>query len=549
MRTGDHGGSRTRPDRRVHGCWVVALTVACVRPVPSARATGHSIPFALGCALALLAVAPAPAYAGEARIEPQIVTVRDEPVETKILVYEARPGERNDVVVVLGDSDRPGEEGASDGQALVRDPAGVTPGSSCTRPDPADPTVALCDYGFATRGESGPLVGESQARIRLGDLNDRARLSGSGVAGPTGADFDGGTGDDELIGGDGYNTFVGGPGDDLIKGGGGGFCLGGGGAEIDEGHAANGSDTFTGQGVVRYSKRTNPVEVNIDGRANDGEPGEGDNVSRSFSVVGGEGDDTLVSHREGSRLAGGGGSDELRGGPGYDVLSATYLQYANYDGYLPTYIGSGQVTTDELYGGAGDDLLVGSDGANTLDGGRGADTLVALGGPDLLKTSDRSPDELRCGDGVDRTRMDGRDFFRSVGSERCERPRRSMPGVAAEIGGLQGPAYQGVVGGPRRASILVACPGDAPRRCRGRVLLAFRGRVLGSGQLRVARNRVKRVAVRMSRAGRRLIIRRQELEAVAVVRSRDRRGRIRETRVGHNFLWKFGDGGGEPEDC
>lgn len=197
---------------------------------------------ALGCVLAVTVGWSAPAHAGEARIDTVNVEQYGEQIEAKLLVYTASPGERNDLLVVLGDSYKPEEQGADDDQALVRDEAGVTPGRSCRRPDPEDPTLVLCDFDLSSPGSV--LHSEGQARISLGDGDDRARLAGLGIDfGPPGADFDGGPGNDHLVGGDdGYNSFIGGPGDDFM--GSAGFD------EINEGDAANGSDTFVGEGLV-----------------------------------------------------------------------------------------------------------------------------------------------------------------------------------------------------------------------------------------------------------------------------------------------------------
>lgn len=477
-------------------------------------------------AAVVVIAAPATAVAGEARIEAVTMSNGLRTFEAKILFYDAAPGERNDVEVQLGGT-----------RALVRDTAGVSLGASCERPDQSDSTLAACDFGELAPEQEGLRRGE--ARITLGDGDDRARVGGSGVgAYAPGGEFDGGAGNDVLIGGSGSNRFEGGPGDDRIDAGGGGLPCGGGGGLIDEGSGPNGSDTFTGLGVVLYTRRTRSVEASIDGERNDGEAGEQDQIGRSLHVVGGEGDDLLVGNDSFNYLAGGGGSDELRGGAGQDVLSAASL---DIDRFEPRAFGGGRArTADRLHGGDGDDVLTGSAGANVLDGGQGADTLHGLDGPDLLVTTDRSADDLRCGKGLDRARMDRLDFFRSASAQRCERPRRSVPGSAAELGGADPLQASGPVGDRRSAQIALGCPGDAPARCRGIVRLTFRGRTLGSARFRLRRNETNEITVRMTRAARRFIARRDKLTAVAVVRSRDRRGRVRETRVGGNTITALG---------
>src|SRR5207244_13288502 len=80
-----------------------------------------------------------------------------------------------------------------------------------------------------------------------------------------------------------------------------------------------GADTMT-DGRVTYEDRTNPLTVTLDGIANDGEAGEGDDVERA-AVFGGGGNDTLTAGASGSGLAGGPGNDVITGGPGIDYLS------------------------------------------------------------------------------------------------------------------------------------------------------------------------------------------------------------------------------------
>jgi VCBS repeat-containing protein len=82
-------------------------------------------------------------------------------------------------------------------------------------------------------------------------------------------------------------------------------------------------------------------------------------------VFGGLGNDTLIGDAGYNMLAGGAGLDTLIGGDGWDSL----------DG------GDG---ADSLDGGAGDDWLAGGDGADTLDGGAGDDRLKGGIGFDTL---------------------------------------------------------------------------------------------------------------------------------------------------------------------
>lgn len=142
----------------------------------------------------------------------------------------------------------------------------------------------------------------------------------------------GGAGHDRLSGGGGDDTLIGGPGSDDLSGG-------------------------PGTDAVVYSD-AHAVRVTIDDLANDGPPGERDNV---------------------------------------------------------------QIDVEALYGGTGADDLVGSDGDNLIDGGEGDDAIDGKGGSDQLfggpgadrvLARDGGPDKVDCGPGDDIAILDTRDTGR-----------------------------------------------------------------------------------------------------------------------------------------
>jgi RTX calcium-binding nonapeptide repeat (4 copies) len=218
------------------------------------------------------------------------------------------------------------------------------------------------------RGDEGDdqlLGGEGNDRLRGGDGNDRldfGLLTGSIDDFTPGADvLDGGPGDDQINGGP--------PGDrerDLLTGG-------------------DGNDT------ADYSRRIASLDISLDGRADDGESGEQDDVQADIERViagsgndsltasaaanfldGADGDDTLLGRGGPDILEGGvndGGSDDLRGEGGRDVLRA----------------GPGD---DALDGGENDDVLTGAGGGDGLDGGDGDDTIEGGAGEDALDGGD-----------------------------------------------------------------------------------------------------------------------------------------------------------------
>jgi hypothetical protein len=66
---------------------------------------------------------------------------------------------------------------------------------------------------------------------------------------------------------------------------------------------------------VLYDSRTAPVTITLDGVADDGEAGEGDNVGADIErATGGSGDDLIVGNAAENFLLGGPGNDVLVGG-------------------------------------------------------------------------------------------------------------------------------------------------------------------------------------------------------------------------------------------
>jgi hypothetical protein len=153
-----------------------------------------------------------------------------------------------------------------------------------------------------------------------------------------------------------YATVDGGTGNDILSGPN---------ARFDGGP---GADAITGSGPssgVTYAARTAGVKATLDGIANDGEVGEGDNLTGSFRfLIGGEGDD-LLSGGGSDPSATGTGPIDLSGNRGNDVLIGTQ----GADGMF------GDAGNDEFHGGQGDDRFTGGPGADTFSGGDGADEL------------------------------------------------------------------------------------------------------------------------------------------------------------------------------
>jgi Ca2+-binding RTX toxin-like protein len=357
-------------------------------------ATGLSI---IACLIAL--VAPSLARAGTAQIQ-------DPDPGGPALTFTAASGEANHLVLLLGFG----------GYRVVDLGAAITAGPGCAAVNSSEVFCA-----FTLVFDEPPTVD-----ILLGDLNDFASISPKFSSETT---IDGEDGVDELEISSGCESedavcnllLRGGPGDDTLRALS-AFALLDGGA---------GGDTMEGIGAeVDYRARVNPVIVVGNGVADDGEAGEGDNVSPNVDIVfggsagdtftdvdaagrggndtfissgaggvfcdGGSGDDVLIGDvgadfcfggRGEDDLNGGGGSDDLEGGAGADTIRG----------------GPGR---DFLLGGRGDDLLIGGDGREfAISGG---------GGDDTLRARDGLRERVSGGRGSDRARVDSIDIVSSI---------------------------------------------------------------------------------------------------------------------------------------
>ncbi len=185
--------------------------------------------------------------------------------------------------------------------------------------------------------------------------------------------MEGGDGNDRLIGGTKSDAMRGGGGNDVMTGGDGSDSLrGGGGNDTMHGQGGNdaaywdaGADAINGGAgtdSLSYSEAPKKVAITLDGLANDGTLGEGDNVGNDIERVGGsEYADTMTGNDGPNGLSGWEGKDLILGGGGADQIW-------------------GDTGNDELRGEAGDDTITGGDGIDLLIGGDGADILKGEGG-------------------------------------------------------------------------------------------------------------------------------------------------------------------------
>jgi Ca2+-binding RTX toxin-like protein len=228
-------------------------------------------------------------------------------------------------------------------------------------------------------------------------------LGGDGkdsLRGNAGGDvIDGGAGPDSLYGNDGADVLAGDTGDDILHGGAGDDRLDGGDGDdrlewLDSDDHPGADDYRGGAGLdqMSYGAHAGAVAVTIDDQADDGGPGEGDNV-----------------HADIEFLTGSAGNDQLTGNDGANRI----------DG------GSGN---DAIFGLGGDDALNGGRGDDTVDGGSGHDSLYGddecaafgCGGADRLVARDGLVDNVSCGPGADTAVVDSIDVLAADPQHACE---------------------------------------------------------------------------------------------------------------------------------
>jgi Ca2+-binding RTX toxin-like protein len=212
---------------------------------------------------------------------------------------------------------------------------------------------------------------------------------------------------DYMYGEEGVDSLYGGPGNDKLTGGpGDDFYYGeDGNDKFMQDMVVDGNDTFDGgpgRDIADYSKRTTGVNVTVDnGLADDGEPGvEFDSVDGTMEdVTGGEGADVLVGSVGDNVLRGNGGNDEIYGGGGRDTGYGGLGDDILVGDSGPDIL-YGEGGNDSLDGGSGADTLDGSTGMDTITGGTGTDTILGQSGNDIIFNNDGQADSVDCGTGT-----------------------------------------------------------------------------------------------------------------------------------------------------
>ena len=251
----------------------------------------------------------------------------------------------------------------------------ITPGYTFEGPDSGEPNFAQTTAGCVYVGDSArcTATGPEGAYVYLGDHDDVVHLDGDGWA----VQVYGGSGGDTV-----HSTrplsFTGGPGpDDLF-------------APIREEPGlilASALFFYPAEPGVEVA-----MEIDWDGEADDGAPGEGDNIRPGVGVILDLAGDHRVTGNDGSNIAHASHGDQRMDG------------YAGRDAF------SGGPGADTLDGGRGDDSLSGREGDDLLIAGPGLDLLHGGDGDDVIRARDNESEQVHCDAGNDVAHIDPSDF-------------------------------------------------------------------------------------------------------------------------------------------
>jgi Ca2+-binding RTX toxin-like protein len=355
--------------------------------------------------------------------------------------------------------------------------------SIITSPRPASLRVDLGDGNDAFAGQE----------------NDDSVVGGSGddeLVSRGGADvLDGGPGNDTLTAGDGADRLAGGDGDDLFSG------------DSTESRSPDSIDGGAGNDVIDdYYTGADPatapkVTITLAGGADDGLPGEGDDLrgiervhaQAALDFSGDEGPNEAVAAEVAA-------ASSLRGAGGNDALTGT-----NHDDVV-----DGGFGDDALTGGYGNDKIVGGPGRDTIEGDRPARCnemhcdLDPGSSADQIDALDGSVDTIACGPGPDSVHADTADVVAAdcESVQRDGNPKRSKAKlVAAGKVGLKRALAKGLV---------VRVSGVKPRH--KVVLKAFVGkRLVARGSGRAKKTGAAKVRLRFSAAARKSLGRRKSV--------------------------------------
>lgn len=416
----------------------------------------------VGVMMGVLACAPFAGEACAASVRVVVLGPLDNQADAVQVLYAAAPGEANRLTATA----RTADPSSSQASWTFRDTgAPIEAGDGCF----ADPVGSVtCPLPPARPGHLWVVL---NTQVTLGDGADTADLSGP-------YDVDAGAGDDTVAVHAGGASVALGDGADSAFADGGEMGADGG----------PGPDTFNASAAgameVSYDTSPAPVSVTLDGQANDGGIGEGDDVRAGVTgitgshgpdvldargangrvkLIGSDGDDVLYAPDGGGDLDGQAGRDVLYGGPGPDEL------HGGLDG-------------DQLFGGDGNDGLGAGPGTALVDGGPGSDAYT-IGDADVtVRARDATPDVLRC--------------YRSPRTLHVD----LVDGLVDCAPAILRAAPKPRIDRHRRLHLTVSCPRSAHERCVGTVRIGDgHRRALGFARVVIASDHRATLLVRLRR--------------------------------------------------
>jgi Ca2+-binding RTX toxin-like protein len=319
----------------------------------------------------------------------------------------------------------------------------ITAGAGCAaggNPNTATCPVADVENLSAELGDMndsgtfGPGVtgNNLQASISGGDGNDVITAGASIEATYVGEDGNdnlvGGPERDRLIGNDGNDTLEGnGEGDDLEPGDGNDIANGGpgDGDRLSTGSAPDGADVLSGGPGLFDSldfRRDSDVSLTANNAADDGGPGEGDNMAGDIERIDtGEGDDLVAAGPLDNTVFLGGGDDQAFGEAGNDNIQGDEGKDVEHGGTGSDEL-SGDQDSDQLFGDAGDDFLDADPFTvptpDQFSGGKGLDLIDYGGASDDLRVDlDNQADDGVAGE-ADNVHSDVEDVTGGTGNDR-----------------------------------------------------------------------------------------------------------------------------------
>jgi hypothetical protein len=298
-------------------------------------------------------------------------------------------------------------------------------------------------------------------------------------------EIDGGAGDDQLEGNGGADTVLGGDGNDTLSG----DDQAAPAADLVDG--GNGNDLL--KDYVEYGTDIHPpANVGLDGIANDGREGEGDDVrsiermiayvSGRFVLSDGAEDWQIWSNMDSGRsvVVAGGGNDKI----------------------------VGEDAVEEIDGGSGDDYLEGGKNHDVINGGVGRDTIFGDDtdsscnadfpescvkyGNDEIYARDGEVDQIDCGAGTDKVFADPSDVVAANCEtvDRASGPAHQDPRTTDPIRGDGKPAANasGAIALAGRTKLATALRKGLKLRVRGaktgtKVVAKSAGRTVAAGRL------------------------------------------------------------------